>query len=361
MVFDITKCDMSKCHGECLTKCPYAEYTEEEAKEEMRLVIRGENAKILKECITCGACNEYCPLGANPWHLIGWRQEQTGILGIPIDVKPASDWITKPKKVIRGRPDGPLISFGGLDEAVPQLEFYSGMMFGGATFISGGDYACEFTETHLGRSSAPIKFLPTFVENLAKAAKEFGTNEITFTHDACYNVLTTYAMQYRVKVPFKPIHILNYMRDWLRDHKDKIKNKLNIKVAYQGGCTTRDAAKGAAEEIWSDWLNDIFDLIGVESVEEKRKYKGVDRLCCGCAIFHTEHDRAMEYQRMNVQDALDAGAEKYVFICPACTAVLRTTCNKMGLEPIFITQLIKLALGEDLGKAGTAARGYPVK
>jgi len=37
------------------------------------------------------------------------------------------------------------------------------------------------------------------------------------------------------------------------------------------------------------------------------------------------------------------------------------TCKEMKLTPYYITQLVKLALNEDLGKAGTAAFGYPVK
>ena len=40
---------------------------------------------------------------------------------------------------------------------------------------------------------------------------------------------------------------------------------------------------------------------------------------------------------------------------------MRATCRKMKLEPIYITQLVKRALGEELGPAGTAAFGYPVK
>jgi len=359
--FELSKCDMDMCHGECLTRCSYVSYTEEEAKEEMKRVIQSESAKIVKDCITCGACNDFCPFGANPWDLIALRQEQTGVLGIPPTAKPASDWISKPKKVVSGKPGGPLISFGGLDEVIPMEEICKGAMFEEATFIMGGDYACRFTETHLGRASAPITFLPTFIDNLSKEAKELGVNEIIFTHDACYDVATTFALQERIQVPFKPVHILEYIRNWLRENEDKIKNKLNIKIAYQGGCTTRTAPRGGAKEIWSDWLLDIFDLIGVESVEDKRKYTGIERLCCGCAIFHKERDRAVKIQQMNIQDAIDAGATKYVFFCPACIAVMRATCKGMELPPVHIIPLVRLALGEELGKAGEAAFGYPVK
>lgn len=361
MAFDLSKCDFSRCRGECLVRCPYISYGEDDAKRAIQSLIRGEPHPILKECITCAACNDFCPQGADPWDLIALRQEETGVLGIPPDAKPSSDWLTKPAIILRrGKPGGPLISAGGIYEVVPQAEFLTGQMFEDATVIGGGAYACGFTETHLGRASRPLEYLRQFISNLAEAADEFGVDRIIFTHDACYDVATTLAMQQRVEVPFRPVHILEYIRDWLREHRDRVR-PLNISIAVQGGCTTRYAPKGGDHEIWSDWLAEIFEIIGVVSVEEKRTYTGIDRLCCGCGIFHTQTERALEIQRRNIQDAIDAGAEKLVFICPACIAVMRAACRKMELEPIYITQLVKLALGEELGPAGTAAFGYPVR
>ncbi len=360
MGFDLSKCIFSECAGECLTHCPYISYDEQQAKEAIRTLIAGKTAPIMSECITCAACNDFCPLGANPWDLIAQRQEETGILGIPEDAKPASDWLIKPEIVIRGKEGGPLISMGGIYEVVPQTEFMTGTMFEDATLIGSGKIACGFTETHLGRASRPLTYLTEFIANLTAEAEKYGVDEIVFTHDACYNVATTIAMREHTEVPFRPVHILEYIRNWLRDHPEQI-TPLNLKVAIQGGCTTRYAPTGGDHEIWSDWLNEIFAMIGVESVEEKRTYTGDDRLCCGSAIFHKEHERTMDIQHMNIQDAIDAGAERYVFICPACISIMRGTCRKMNLEPVYITQLVKQALGEDLGKAGTAAFGYPVK
>lgn len=362
MAFDLSKCDFSRCKGECLVRCPYVSYGEDSAKRALQTLIRGEEHPILKECITCAACNDFCPRGANPWDLIAKRQEETGALGIPPDAKPSSDWLIKPAIVLRrGASGGPLISAGGIYEVVPQVEFLSGQMFEDATIIGGGPYACGFTETHVGRASRPLVFLPQFIANLAKAAEEFGVDEIVFTHDACYDTATTLAMQQRVDVPFRPVHILEYIRNWLRDHPDRIVHPLNISVAVQGGCTTRYAPKGGDREIWSDWLAEIFAMIGVTSVEGKRTFSGENRLCCGSGIFHTEHERALEIQARNIRDAADAGAEELVFICPACITVMRGSCKKLNLDPIYITQLVKRALGEELGPAGPAAFGYPVK
>jgi hypothetical protein len=52
-------------------------------------------------------------------------------------------------------------------------------------------------------------------------------------------------------------------------------------------------------------------------------------------------------QERNLQDALDAGAEKaMVFLCPFCMRTLGNSLDKHGIKPIFITELVRMALGE---------------
>ena len=198
---------------------------------------------------------------AKPRDLIAQRQEETGALGIPADAKPSSDWLTKPATIIRrGKPGGPLISAGGIYEVVPQGEFLTGQVFEDATIIGGGPYACGFTETHLGRASRPLKFLPQFIENLAKAAEEFGVDEIVFTHDACYNVATTLAVQQGMEVPFRPVHILEYIRNWLRpsrpDHKPARSRDRHPGRLHDPVCTerrrSRDLVGLACRYLWYD-------------------------------------------------------------------------------------------------------------
>jgi Fe-S oxidoreductase len=340
--FDLAKCDFSRCRGECLTECPYIDFDETQAKQEIAALMRGEEGPILTLCITCGACNEFCPTGANPWDLISWRQEEREEDGNPA----GADRPIAPYTEVRGPPGGPLITLGGTDEVMPRKEFLSGALFEDATIIGGGDFCCGFTGNRPWHASRPIRFLPDFLANLARAAERFGTDEIVFTHDACYNVATTFAAQQRIEVPFHPVHILEYLRNWLRDHPGAAA-PLAMDVAVQGGCTTHYAPRRGDGETWSDWMEQIFALIGVRSVELARKYTGRHRLCCGATILHSQHERAMEIQKRNIQDAIDAGAEACIFLCPACLAAMRRMCGEMGLEPIYITRLVGMALGED--------------
>ena len=39
---------------------------------------------MLRECITCYACEEYCPYGNHPFYLIVERQEQGAVWPVPI-------------------------------------------------------------------------------------------------------------------------------------------------------------------------------------------------------------------------------------------------------------------------------------
>jgi len=361
--FDLSKCDFSKCKGECLTNCPFVSqpYTEESAKEEIAKLIRGEEARILQECIGCYACNQFCPTGANPWELINLRQEEMGAskyLERSKEMEGVKVWGTKPYLYVSGEHGKPLVSLCGLYEVLPwELLFKGSKMFEGLNFVGGGDVCCKLAITHIGHYSPPRDFLPKLVENLAKAAEKAGTKEVILYHDGCYGLLTTWAWQYRIKVPFKPIPLVVYLRDWLREHRNEIK-PLNMKAAYQWGCTTRYNPRAPGYEPADKVVREIFDLIGVEWVE--RTYEAEKGLCCGCGIWFSQKERRKKIQEKNVMDAKEHGAEIFVFICPVCTTSMRTAVRQAGMEPYHIINLCRLALGEEL-PAGGAAFGYPVK
>jgi len=54
----------------------------------------------------------------------------------------------------------------------------------------------------------------------------------------------------------------------------------------------------------------------------------------------------------NIMDAKDAGAEAMVFLCPMCISGLRSRAKAQGLEPYIISNLVRLALGEQLTHGG---------
>jgi len=48
----------------------------------------------------------------------------------------------------------------------------------------------------------------------------------------------------------------------------------------------------------------------------------------------------------NIRDGIEAGADAMVFLCPLCMGALAKPASDNGLKPIFITQLVRMALGE---------------
>jgi Fe-S oxidoreductase len=351
--FDLRLCDFSKCKGECLSRCLFVDYDEKQAKADMAKLIAGEGADILRDCVTCYACNEFCPTGANPWELINSMQQKTGMYIYPKEAKKtAKGWTTKPDEVIKGDGSRPAISLCGFQDVLPWKDVFKGKLFEGMTIIKGGSYCCRMGATHMGVRDAPFDYMPTLVKNLS----ETGEKEIVFYHDACYDMVTAEARAQNVEVPFKPMHLAEFIRNWLRDHKDQI-TPLKMKVAYQRPCTSRYNPHGALEENLFDWIEDIVKLLGCKLVH--RKYEYENSMCCGSGIFPTQHDRAMKYVDLNLADAKKAGAEAYLYFCPVCTAVMRARTRDAGMDPYHVIMFVQKALGEELPLGG-AAIGSPV-
>lgn len=66
---------------DCLVQCQHLDL--ESARSEKLRILRGEDSRVLEECITCYTCEEYCPHGNHPFYLLVERQEQKGIYPVP--------------------------------------------------------------------------------------------------------------------------------------------------------------------------------------------------------------------------------------------------------------------------------------
>jgi ferredoxin len=54
-----------------------ADYDKKQASSEIQALMDGKEAGILGKCVTCCACREYCPTGADPFDLILKMLEKT--------------------------------------------------------------------------------------------------------------------------------------------------------------------------------------------------------------------------------------------------------------------------------------------
>ena len=80
--------DPALCAGcatiDCLMKCQYLAFADiDDARTEKFNINEGRDSRMLHECLTCYACQEYCPYDNNPFYLLVERQEEKGLLPAP--------------------------------------------------------------------------------------------------------------------------------------------------------------------------------------------------------------------------------------------------------------------------------------
>jgi Fe-S oxidoreductase len=279
------------------------------------------------------ACNEYCEKGANPYDLILQLQEEKDILPLSEEqLKRFTAQESFPSQVIKGDPDKPALSLCTMKNRLPD-EAVKGQMFDGLTIVDGGEYYCYILHLHLARESYFRKNIQKFVDSLASLNKK----EVLLLHDDCYSTATTKAREYGIKVPFRPVHIIEYLLNYLKEHPGSI-TKLNKKIAYQRPCISRYTPEK------EPLLDELFELIGVHRVP--RKYDRQDALCCGAAFMDRAPEKGLKLRDKNITDAKGYGADAMVILCPICWMMLSQPCRERGLPPIYLTNLCRMALGE---------------
>jgi Fe-S oxidoreductase len=310
----------------------YNDYAKQKIVETISRLVAGLPSDILKDCITCAACNEYCPRGADPFDRINELQEQYNSLPVPEKLRAWMDAGKKvPSRIILGDKSKPTLSLCVVDATLPE-DALDGRIFSDMTAVRGGDYFCHFGYVHLGKISPLRENAERFISELHSV----GSDEIVFLHDDCYSMIKK-AKEYGLKIPFKPVHLVEYVARYLRGNDQRI-HPLSINVAYQRPCASRHS--GELDPV----LDEVFDMIGVKRV--KRKYDRESALCCGSIFSRIYPEKIRPFQERNIQDALDSGCEAMVFLCPICMHSLSMPAKEKGLKPIFITQLIRMALGE---------------
>jgi len=315
-------------------------FTPEEAKKERWKVIRGEDSRVLRECATCYACEEYCPYGNHPFYQIVEMQKARGFHPAPKPIeKQQVRMMAQKGKVDYKELRGPVLNLC----AFGLFEKYSiqGKLFEGVSTISGNDIFCNLMFLHFAGNDVIKERLPKSIENMWKYYLEPNkVREVACFHDECVGTFTSWAPAFGIEVPFKPVHFFEFLINRMRERKDEI-TPIPMKVAYQRPCSSRliPHTQRLVEE--------LFELTGVERVQ--REYDGENALCCGGVLLaHGRDDFAEDIRRRNIEDMKAAGATACVFNCQYCFISLGEAVAREGLMPLLMSDLCRLALGEQL-------------
>jgi Fe-S oxidoreductase len=324
---------------DCLTKCQYLKMDLKTAKVERQRLLRGEKSRVLEECVTCYACEEYCPYGNHPFYHLVDQQEKLEVWPVPQPITKQQVLMMGPRgKITPKKVQSPLVNMCYFPMLTGSIR---GKLFEGASTIVGSDIFCNIMWLHFGKNSVIRERVPEMIANIWEHyLKDSGVNELICFHDECYGTYTRLAPAFGIEVPFKPIHIFDYLNRRLDDLKDRIK-PLGQKVAYQRSCSNRLVPET------QPWVDEIFGKIGAERAE--RKYDRENALCCG-TVFRAQQrdDLADDVQKRNLDDMAAAGARYCVFSCPACLFTLGESVLKRGIMPVLMNDLCQIALGEGM-------------
>jgi len=320
---------------DCLVRCQYMDLDLASARAEKDRLLRGEKTRILTDCATCYACEEYCPYGNHPFYQLVERQEELGVEPVPLPITNQQLRVMDmhgdmvPEKV-----HSPVINMCFFRMLGPTIR---GPLYEGASIIAGSDIFCNIMWLHFARNSTIRDRLPRVIENLKTGfLNESGVDELVHYHDECCGAYTHLAPAFGIEVPFRSVHLFEYLTHRLDAIKDRIQ-PLNTVVAYQRPCSNRLIPDTQV------WVDEIFKRIGVERPE--RKYDHENALCCGGTIrAQQKFDLADEVQQKNIDDMVDVGAKFCVFNCPACFFTMRDLISERGMTPILMSDLCQLAV-----------------
>lgn len=325
-MFHKERCDLC---GECLVKCQWIDADKDQAGAWIAEMIAGNHTPVIDQCITCYACNEICPTDARPFDLIAALQEKYQRVAKEIvDMTESKFTFTGD---LKGLPQSERIMsicvFGKTD----------GHLIEGALYdlpkIGGKPYFCWILLSHMGAESVQQKHARELVDRLAAT----GAKEIVCFHDDCYAMLAAVAPEYGIHVPFKVMHLSEYLVEYLTARKDRL-TPLNLNAAYQRPCASRHTPEK------EHFIDKLFDLCGVTRVE--RTYDRENAKCCAAVKLLLNAGDPKPDVEENIRDAKDAGAGAIVCLCPMCMHSLENAAAKKNLPIIFLGDLARMALGE---------------
>ena len=338
-MFDSSHCRSCK-KIDCLTRCQWIEFENlAEARKEREKLNNQENSRVLSECMTCFACDEYCPYNSHPFDLLTELQEKFNSLSIPQKIVENTIQRFAPHLELKLKeidPTKPVLNKCGLAQI--NSERLKGRLFDNLQYVSGRSFFCNLVYHHYARDSVIKERAPIIMQNIKKQ----GIKIMICFHDECYGFYASYCPRNNIKLPdgFKAIHIYEYLYNYLNEHENEVK-KLNLKMAYQRSCSNR-----FIPEI-DDWVDRICKIIGVTRVP--REYDRENALCCA-GIFSTLGKMPLmrKTQNKNIQDMLDFKAEVVVYSCSMCLESLGSKVTRKGLKNYLLSDLCRLALGEEL-------------
>jgi heterodisulfide reductase subunit D len=373
--------------GECLKTCPIQEVTGDlsvsppekilmfkefiRATENLKARLFGpgeidrkllENfTKAVFECTTCGACTKNCTVGIFTQRLwpalrremvrrglgpMGQQAEMPGAVELTGNVygKPAeerfSPWFPGDARVSEKAELGYYAGCTGAYEAQPMVRgdvIVLNAIREPFTMLPAEDeVCCGFPLFITGQHD----MLEALVKRLVGAYEKRGVRTLVSSCPCCVNMMSRdWPLFYGGGLPFRIIHLSQYVDDAIRSGRLKIKKHLNERLIYHDPCYL---SRGVG--VIREPRKVLRSIPGVKLLEFDRNRE--DSRCCGAggAARKVYHENAVAIARLSIDEAVEKKADRLILSCPACYEKVNGALEGHDKQ-IMITDIMELLAG----------------
>lgn len=323
--FDRDSCDLC---GECLARCRYLGLSPQEAREEMKRLVEGLPTRVVhRRCISCYACDAFCPWGCRPYELIisAWHRRYRE-RGLPVRASylmPAShpNFRTDLVRTMSPRerellrrwretpPEGEFVLYPGCNAlALPHLldaSFLQGIVISGDFDLCCGEMyfrmglfdvvqevARKLTAHYRGRSIGTMLFVCPAGLNMFR------------------NVLPGL---FGARFDFRTMYLGDHLWKKVESGELALRKRLDRRVAVHDSCHGRilgEEVQGSARRLYAAMGLDLVELATDPA----------EGLCCGMAAGCNRYRPEDMYRAavMELREAARTGADELAVYCGGC-------------------------------------------
>ena len=344
--------------GECFTRCRYMDISRQEAISEIKNLADGKPTKhVLDKCISCYACNAFCPEDANPYQLIlsKWN-ERYREKGLPVRAsylmphcEPdyrmdlVRDMPQKEKDMLakwRSTPSEGEVLYPGCNLLANPFLFDLKIF---DQLPVSGDWSLCCGEPYY--RSGMFDVMQKIADGLEEYYKDKKIDKMVFICPACMNMFkNVFPKQFGVKFDFECEYLTNWLLQKMDDGELEITKPLDMSVALHDSCHSRVMKEEDIMNVNREFLK----RLGVDVINTKNHHE--EGLCCGVAAGcrrQMPHDIMIASYRQ-VRECKSTGADEMGIYCTGCYLMLNLTRNvfKSGQKMRHTLEYLAEATGD---------------
>ncbi len=354
---DILNWDSCEECGACLSSCRYINFSKQEAVAEIKKVNKGQTSDILKKCISCYACNAFCPNDAHPYERIifDWekRYQKEGLPKRASYLMPGrspnfrEDLNYSPEERVllekwkSNEPPSKIVLYPGCNILTMPL-LLTGDIFDKLPVWGNWDLCCG--EMYF-RSGLFSKTKET-ADKLTQFYMDKGIEEMVFICPAGYNMFTNVLpKQFGATFNFKTTVFTDWFSKELEKGTFKIKKQVNRSVVFHDSCHARILGDEFMEN-----QRAVLKKIGVTVNETPLNKK--DGLCCGMASGANKYS-VIDLVKSSMKELMTldkAPGDDAAIYCTGCLLMLSCVrpIKPIGKRLVHTVEYFREAIGEEV-------------